>query len=164
MKAEERPLNWNLHTDTERQQEDLKCCKPKDVWRRLGSRKKVRKERKGGQDVRSEDVTQTLLHTDPLTQKRLYTQTPLHTQMPLHMLERPHAVWSPDWSIEHICFSCHVNDFWKSNPKKALRRVTGSQAIESIWTMTQEIRVWGFSAQPHAIATNWQSSDLVFLT
>ena len=114
----------------------------------------MRKERKGGQDVRSEDVTQTLLHTDPLTQKRLYTQTPLHTQMPLHILERLHVVWSPDWSIGHICFSCQLHDFWKSNPRNALRGVTGSQVIKSICTITPEIRVWGFSAQPRAIAAN----------
>ena len=42
-----------------------------------------RKE-KGGEDVRCEDVTQTFLHTDALTQKRFYTQKPLHTQTSLH--------------------------------------------------------------------------------
>jgi hypothetical protein len=37
-------------------------------------------ERKGREDVRCEDVTETLLHTDALTQKHFYTQTPT----PLH--------------------------------------------------------------------------------
>ena len=41
-------------------------------------------EREGGEDVRCEDVTQTFLHANALTQKGFYTQTPLHTQTSLH--------------------------------------------------------------------------------
>ena len=79
-------LRWKLKrgiktsTDTELQREDKKGCKIKAEWRRLGSRKRVGADRKGREDVRCEDATETLLHTDALTQKRFYTQTPT----PLH--------------------------------------------------------------------------------
>ena len=27
--------------------------------------------------------------------------------------ERPYVVWSPDWSTEFVCLSCHLYDIWK---------------------------------------------------
>ena len=35
--------------------------------------------------------------------KHVHIDTYTHT----HTLERPYVVWSPDWSLEFICFSCH---------------------------------------------------------
>jgi hypothetical protein len=62
--------------------------------------------------------TQTLLHT-----QTLYARTLLHTNTFTHgrfyeprlghTLERPYVVWSPDWSIEHVCLSCQFYDIWK---------------------------------------------------
>ena len=42
------------------------------------------------------------------------------------IFERPYVVWSPHWSIEHVCLSCQLYDIWTWNPRKALRRVTES--------------------------------------
>ena len=77
MKAEER--HWNMCTDTERQQ----CKRTKIARARLyeGDRVVGREwgtERKDGEDIRCEDVTQTLLHTDAFTYKRSFAEPFLH--------------------------------------------------------------------------------------
>lgn len=74
-------MHWSICADTERKQQD-KHCKGEAVWRRQGRRKRVR-ERKY-EYVGREDVAQTFLHTDTLTQKHFYTQTSSHTQTPWH--------------------------------------------------------------------------------
>ena len=88
MKAEESP--WNICTDTEGQHGE-NIARPRLYQRdRVGKERGT--ERKGGEDARCEDATQTFLHTDALSPKRFYTQKPLHTQTYLHR------------SFSHTCF------------------------------------------------------------
>jgi hypothetical protein len=79
-----------------------------------------------------------------------------------HLKDRTYAVWSPDWSIDHVCLSCQFYDIWKSNPRKALRRVTGSQIQKLNCKMTYELHVCGSRLSPAPLQTDNQLSLVLF--
>ena len=106
---------------------------------RVVERERMREKNSHGENVRSEDVTQTLLHTDVFTHKRSYAETLLHTDVFTHTEAfihrfqshtRTHTLLHTLAQNCHCEFCCGVHLTCKNNP---VTPDTGTEEQKGVW-------------------------------